>query len=212
MLGPDRYARSMPADIDVPTGNTYDKYASTNPVERRLMEGFFTALATSLPSTSPSSILEVGVGEGEVAGRVRRRFPTARFVGVDLRDEELAAHWRGQHLAGAFADITCLPFRDGVFDLVLAIEVLEHVPDPAAAIEELSRVATGTLVLSVPREPIWRIANMARGKYIGALGNTPGHVNHWGKRAFAALVGTRFRVRSVHTPFPWTMVTASAGD
>ena len=194
----------------MPIGNTYDKYASKNPIERRLMDGFFAALDAALPATPPRSILEVGVGEAEVATRVRERYPDARFVGIDLPDLELAGHWEASGLTGTFADIARLPFPDSSFDLVLAIEVLEHVPDPAAAIRELARLATGSLVLSVPREPIWRAANMARGKYLGALGNTPGHVNHWSKGRFAALVGSRFSVRSVATPFPWTMVAASA--
>jgi hypothetical protein len=195
---------------DVPIGNTYDKYASKNPIERRLMDGFFTALDAALPDAAPSSILEVGVGEAEVAGRVRARYPQARFVGIDLPDPELAAHWQREGMAGTFADIAALPFPDASFDLVLAIEVLEHVTDPPAALHELARLATGRLVLSVPREPVWRVANMARGKYLRALGNTPGHVNHWTKRGFAALVGSRFDVREVASPFPWTMVTAGA--
>jgi ubiquinone/menaquinone biosynthesis C-methylase UbiE len=198
------------ASTDVPIGNTYDKYTSPNPVERRLMAGFFEALDAALPAQAPRSILEVGVGEAEVARRVRDRYPNARFVGIDLPDDELAGHWAEQGLPGVFADIAKLPFPDQSFDLVLGIEVLEHVPDPDAAIQELSRLATRDVVLSVPREPIWRIANMARFKYLGTLGNTPGHINHWGKRSFASLVGNRFAVRSVASPFPWTMVAASS--
>jgi hypothetical protein len=64
-------------------------------------------------------------------------------------------------------------------------------------------------VLSVPREPVWRAANMARGAYLRALGNTPGHVNHWSKRGFVEMVGTTFAVREVRSPFPWTMVAAT---
>ena len=194
----------------VPIGNTYDKYASKNPIERRLMAGFFGQLDAALPGVAPRSILEVGVGEAEVAGRVRERYPSARFVGIDLPDPDLAAHWAAQGMTGAFADIERLPFPDASFDLVLAIEVLEHVSDPAAALRELSRLATSDLVVSVPREPIWRLANLARGKYFGQLGNTPGHINHWSKRGFAALVGHEFAVQSVAAPFPWTMVAASA--
>ncbi|MGK2946966.1 MAG: class I SAM-dependent methyltransferase [Acidimicrobiales bacterium] len=193
---------------DVPIGNTYDKYASRNPVERRLMGAFFARLDACLPATPPRSILEVGMGEGEVAERVRERFPDARFVGIDLPDPELGDHWRERTLSGTFADITTLPFPDASFDLVLAIEVLEHVDDPDGALRELARVATGALVLSVPREPIWRAANMARGKYLGSLGNTPGHINHWSKKGFEQLVARRFGVREVATPFPWTMVSA----
>ena len=195
---------------DVPIGNTYDKYASSNPVERRLMAGFFEAFDAALPTRAPRSILEVGVGEAHVARRVRDRYPEARFVGIDLPDDELAGHWASQGVPGLFADIARLPFPDRSFDLVLGIEVLEHVPDPSAALRELGRLATGDVVLSVPREPVWRMANLARGKYLGDLGNTPGHINHWGKRTFQRLVAARFDVRTVASPFPWTMVAASA--
>ncbi|MCB1039584.1 MAG: hypothetical protein KDA94_08665, partial [Acidimicrobiales bacterium] len=81
------------AGDEVETGNTYDKYASKNPIERRLMDGFFAALDRSLPATSPRRILEVGVGEGEVTARLAARWPEATFVGLDLPDPELAQHW-----------------------------------------------------------------------------------------------------------------------
>ena len=68
--------------------------------------------------------------------------------------------------------------------MATAIEVLEHVPDPEATVAEMARVARRWLLVSVPREPLWRGLNMARGAYWRALGNTPGHVNHWSKRAF----------------------------
>ncbi len=203
-------APSDPAgDAGTPTGNTYDKYASKNPVERRLMDGFFAALEHSLPRTSPGRVLEVGVGEGEVTARLAARWPAATFVGLDLPDPELAANWDGRGFAPLFGDVGRLPFPDDSFDLVLAIEVLEHVPFPELALAELHRVARRDVVVSVPREPVWRAANLARGKYVRELGNTPGHVNHWGKGAFASLVGRRFDVRSVRSPFPWTVVAAT---
>jgi len=192
----------------VPTGNTYDKYTATNPIERQLMAGFLGALDRCLPEVAPARVLEVGMGEGEIAARVRHRYPGASLVGVDLPDAELASAWRGHHLDGAFADIVDLPFPSLSFDLVLAIEVLEHVPDAEAALAELARVGRGTFVVSVPREPIWRIANMARGKYIGDLGNTPGHIQHWSHRSFRRLVGSHFDIVTTRTPLPWTMVAA----
>lgn len=192
---------------DIPIGNTYDKYATANPVERKLMAGFFAALDSVLPADA-QDILEVGVGEGEVSSRIRARYPGARLLGLDLPDDELRQSWAERELTCSFGDIAHLPFPDRSFDLVLAIEVLEHVPDPSAALRDVARVARGAVVLSVPREPIWRIANMARGKYLRDLGNTPGHIQHWSKRAFSAEVGRHFRVESVRSPFPWTMVCA----
>ena len=81
-----------------------------------------------------------------------------------------------------------LPFADGEFDLAAAIEVLEHVPDPERAVAEMARVARRHLLVSVPREPLWRALNVARGAYLRELGNTPGHVNHFSKRGFAAML------------------------
>lgn len=192
----------------VPTGNTFDKYGSANPLVRRMMAGFLGALDAVLPDARPERVLEVGVGEGEVADRVRARWAGVPYAVVDLPDRSLAAGWHRRGLAGAFADIGRLPFPDDRFDLVLAIEVLEHVPDPALALAELARVARRHVVLSVPREPIWRAANVARGAYLGSLGNTPGHVNHWSSAAFPRLVASRFDLVEVRRPFPWTMVAA----
>ena len=183
-------------------------YSTTNPVERRLVGAFLACLDRSLPVEPPQRVLEVGIGEGEVAGRVLKRYPNASVVGVDLPDPALAGHWSSRRLSACFGDAIRLPFPDRSFPLVLAIEVLEHLPDPQAALHELARVASGDVVLSVPREPLWRIANFARGRYMRQMGNTPGHVQHWGRRSFARFVSGQFEVRSVHSPTPWTVVAA----
>ena len=201
-------ARPPAATDAVPTGNTYDKYGTSNPVERRIMAGFLRTLDTALPPAGVSSVLEVGVGEGDVSERVRSRYPAASVVGVDLPDGTLAAEWARRRLHNAFASASRLPFADRRFDLVLAIEVLEHVPDPAAALTEIARVARDAVVVSVPCEPLWRVLNLARGKYVRALGNTPGHIQHWGPRSFSRLVAEHLDVTEVHRPLPWTMVAA----
>jgi ubiquinone/menaquinone biosynthesis C-methylase UbiE len=174
------------------------------------MAGFLSQLDALLPTEAPERVLEVGVGEGEIAGRVSARWPGASIAGLDLPDPELREEWRRRRLAGTFGDIAALPFAGATFDLVLAIEVLEHVPDPAAALREIERVAVpgATVILSVPHEPLRRVANMARGKYWSALGNTPGHVQHWSRRSFAALVARYFDRLEVRSPAPWTMVGA----
>ena len=187
----------------VPTGNTYDKYATANPIERRLVEHFFTRLDGLLPTDAPARILEIGTGEGEVAGRVAARYPDAALATLDLPDADLSANVHGS--------AEKLPFPDACFDMVLAIEVLEHLPDPATALAELARVAKpgATAVLSVPSEPLWRALNLARGRYLGTLGNTPGHIQHWTPWAFRRLVSRSFEVRAARYPLPWTMVVAA---
>ena len=190
-----------------PTGNSYDKYQVEHPIERRLMERFLRALDESLPARPPARVLEVGAGEGEISARVRARYPSASVLSVDLHDPDLAAEWRKRHVSGAFADVRRLPFPDDAFDLVLGIEVLEHVVDPAAAMAEVRRVGR-EVVLSVPREPLWRAANLARRRYVADLGNTPGHVNHWSSRRFRAFVADQLDVTAERRPFPWTILSA----
>jgi ubiquinone/menaquinone biosynthesis C-methylase UbiE len=197
----------------VPTGNTYDKYGSTNPIEQRMMRGFLTALDDMLDAAAatatPQRILEIGVGEGIVTRRVIERFPDASVLGLDLPDDGLAVDWAERALTCVFGDAATLPFPNDAFDLVLAIEVFEHLPDPDAALHELARVCSGSLIASVPFEPVWRIGNMVRGRYLRAFGNTPGHVNHWTSRSFTRLVGSHFSVADRANPMPWTMVRAA---
>lgn len=198
------------AVADVPIGNHYDKYASTNPIARRLMAGFMAALDAALPAETPATVFELGMGEGEVAERVRSRYGAVAIAGLDLPDAALRSEWRSRALDGVFGDAGALPVRDASCDLVLAIEVLEHLPDPRAALRELARIARRDVVVSVPNEPTWRALNMVRGSYLKDLGNTPGHIQHWSAKQFAALVGEYFDVVSVAKPLPWTVVRARA--
>jgi SAM-dependent methyltransferase len=191
-----------------PTGNVYDKYTTANPIERRLVASFLQRLDGCLPRDPPARVLEVGIGEGEIAARVAARYPAARVTGLDLPDSDVARGWATRGLRGVFGDLRALPFAARAFDLVLAIEVLEHVPYPAGALRELARVAAGDVVLSVPREPLWRVANLARGRYWSAWGNTPGHVQHWSKAGFVRVVARYLDVLAIHSPAPWTMVLA----
>jgi 2-polyprenyl-3-methyl-5-hydroxy-6-metoxy-1,4-benzoquinol methylase len=190
------------------TGNTYDKYGSNNALVRRLMDGFERALDELLDRAAPRSLLDVGCGEGVLVHRWAQRLAAARIVGVDLDEESLRAGWsqrQAPNLEYRAIDSQELPFSTNEFDLASAIEVLEHVPDPEHTLTEMARCAEDHLLVSVPREPLWRMLNVARGAYLSALGNTPGHLNHWSKRSFVRLLSRHGDIVEVRSPFPWTM-------
>jgi len=194
---------------EVPTGNTFDKYGSANPVVKRLMAGFHSTLDELWAQATPRSILDVGCGEGVLTAQWAERLGDGRIVGIDLDDPKLRAEWERRsrpNLDYRVEEATSLSFADDEFDMACAIEVLEHVPEPEATLAEMARVASRHLLLSVPREPLWRGLNVARGAYVRDLGNTPGHVNHWSKRAFVALLSRYGTVQEARSPFPWTMV------
>lgn len=194
-------------DIDVPVGKIYDKESSRHPIERRLVAGFSEALLDLLPQR-PRSVLEVGCGEGCQLRKVADALPGLRLVGFDLPSPTLASRWEGLDAEMVCGSGTSLPFRDASFDLVLALEMLEHVSDPDRVLAEIARVAARTVVFSVPWEPAWRLGNMARGRYLRTFGNTPGHLQHFSRSSFLRLVGRHFDVTEVRRPFPWTFVQA----
>jgi 2-polyprenyl-3-methyl-5-hydroxy-6-metoxy-1,4-benzoquinol methylase len=196
------------------TGNTYDKYGSTNPVVRRLMAGFESTLDELFTKADPQTLLDVGCGEGVLTHQWAQRMVGRRIVGIDLEDPAIQAEWakrQAPNLEYRIMKAENLPFADSEFDVATAIEVLEHVPDPAHTLAEMARVASGHLLVSVPREPIWRAVNMARGAYLSELGNTPGHVNHWSKRAFVRECSRHGEVVEARSPFPWTMLLVRLG-
>lgn len=197
-----------PPEAAVPTGNTFDKYRSGNPLHQRLMARFEAALDELLGLAAPGSVLDVGCGEGVLTQRWARALAPRPVAGIDLPDPKLRAEWdsrREANLEFCSGRAESLPFADDEVDLVAAIETLEHLPDPHAALAEMGRVARRHLLVSVPREPLWRALNLVRGAYWGQLGNTPGHVNHFSRRAFITLLEAYGEVIDVRAPLPWTM-------
>ncbi len=194
----------------VVAGNTYDKYGTTNPVARRLMEGFDAGLFDLLGRTRPAaSVLEVGCGEGHVTAKLAAFFAGAELLGTDFSPEivEIA---RREHPELTFrvesVYDTALRADGSRWDVVLACEVFEHLEHPERAIARLADVAAKAIVVTVPREPVWRALNLARGKYWGALGNTPGHIQHWSRASFVRMLSRHVDVVEFRSPLPWTQV------
>lgn len=196
----------MAKEVIQPEGNYYDKYGSKNPIVQRMMSGYFDAADQLLAKWGGWSILEAGCGEGNVSAFLRKKFPKAEIDAFDISAKVIAQAQKDHPDIHFFtADITKLEIMKN-YDLTLCCEVLEHMEKPDEVISILKGTA-GIFLFSVPREPIWRVLNMARGKYWKDFGNTPGHINHWSTKAFLLFLKENgLEIIDYRTPLPWTMV------
>jgi 2-polyprenyl-3-methyl-5-hydroxy-6-metoxy-1,4-benzoquinol methylase len=194
-------------------GNVYDKYATRHPIERRLVGGFLGRVDELVSLTGASEAHEVGCGEGEIAIRLARR--GIRVRGSDVVADVIAEARRRGDAAGVEiefrrASIEELEPGADAAELIVCCEVLEHLADPERGLAVLASLARPWLLVSVPREPLWRALNLARGHYLAELGNTPGHLNHWSRRGFVDWLSARLSVVEVRAPLPWTMALCRA--
>lgn len=191
-------------------GTSGGKYELKNPLARRLLDAFDRTVVDLVRRTAPSTIVEVGCGEGHVT-RLLYEHTSARITATDLSAtviaEARALFPETDRLRFEVADIVRLPPFSPAPDAVVCCEVLEHLNNPSQGLAALVRLRAPWYVLSVPREPLWRILNMLRGAYWRDFGNSPGHIQHWSKRAFLHFLAAGGLTPVVcRTPIPWTIV------
>lgn len=189
----------------------FEKHVSANPIQQWLIGRFNVQLIRCLRLCGRvKSILDVGCGEGFSLAMIKNSGSRALLSGIDYSEEALVlGHGQFPHLNLKKGDIYALEVADASVDVVLCTEVLEHLKKPEAALAELIRVSRKYVILSVPREPWFKLANFLRGKYVTRWGNHPEHINHWSRDTFVQLLRwAGLEIVSIHNPFPWTLVLA----
>lgn len=185
------------------------KYEETNFISKALIDNFYGAVESLLPPDI-TTVHEIGCGAGFSVARIKTFLPeSVTFTASDIDPVLVDMNSKmNPDVPTTVESVFELPYEDNHFDLIFALEVLEHLVEPEKALAELKRVSKKYVLTSVPREPIWRALNMARFKYLKDLGNTPGHLNHWSTRGFKQFVASECRIEDVRTPLPWTMLRA----
>ena len=110
----------------------------------------FQAMLARRHGRKGGRLLEVGSGMGHLVGSLEDSFET---YGMDLN------HWAVKQSKAVIqktslqtASAQELPFKDGAFNVVIIKHIVEHLPDPQKAINEIGRVTEpgGTLLLATP--------------------------------------------------------------
>ncbi len=193
----------------------FGKYENSGRVGQVLLANYFKQLEVltreALDSGTITSALEIGCGPGYSTKKISKFLPKAvrldaseyvkPLVSVAKKNNPKLKIWQ--------EDIYHLKSNSNSYDLIYLLEVLEHLDYPKVALNEIRRVLKpgGFLIVGVPREPLWRFLNMARGAYWSNFGNTPGHLNHWSSPAIGEFLHKNIGSKvSVKRPLPWTLV------
>ncbi|MGE4422241.1 MAG: class I SAM-dependent methyltransferase [Pseudodesulfovibrio sp.] len=198
-------ARTVVTENGIVVGNVEKKYASNNPVFKYVMSNFLNIFDEFVQLTGATSALEVGCGEGELSTRMIG-------MGLEVRAYDFSTMII-ETAKAAHADKGIQFGVKSIYDLeacdkaplIACCEVLEHLEDPVLGLESIRNATEEWVILTVPREPLWSLLNVLRGKYLGSWGNTPGHIQHWSKRGFLSMVSDYFTIIRVKSPLPWTM-------
>jgi len=185
-----------------------EEYENANPVVKYLLNNFFSEIQNYTDSwSSDDRVLELGCGAARSSLKIKSFLKTPYFEASEndiryvrrLEKESLPFSVRQE-------SVYDLQRSDKSIDRIIMLEVLEHLENPEIALQEIQRVCKRSFIVSVPNEPLWRILNFCRGKYIKDFGNTPGHINHWSTTTFRKMLNQFGRIGKIAKPTPWIMV------
>ena len=188
-----------------------EHYNSPNRIAQYLIRSFKTSLLSLVSKTSARTLFEVGCGDGHISlflAESGYQTGGGDINPVLVEQANIDAAERNLTNATPFKvfDIYSYDFSNIHADMTLCCEVLEHLPDPLLALDRITEINTELFLFSVPAEPIWRILNMCRLKYLSDFGNTPGHINHWGYLGFRKFLERWFTVLHYVKPLPYIVV------
>ena len=185
------------------------KHTSANPLRRLAINRYFETVDAFMPR-EVQTVMNAGCGEGFDARRILKTNPNLTLTGFDI---SLSAVQKVEDICptmqACVGDVTQPPFAVQSADMVISLEVLEHLPDPSAAIEAYKKLTRRYLLLGVPNEPVFRLLRMANGMDIRDFGDHPEHVQHWNIVSFKRFLqkhDLRILKSAIPVPFIWSIV------
>ncbi len=180
------------------------KYRVRNPVMRRIISRFVDSICQRIMTLKPTRIVDFGCGEGQIAHAISQLPIEFDYCGFDLNEQSLEEARRlNPEVRFERADLLTLEPDVGSADLVICLEVLEHLPDPQHVLMQIMQWTTRDAIVSVPWEPYFRIGNLMRGRHLRRLGNHPEHLHHFNATSLTSMLESHSLHVRVESCFPW---------
>jgi len=196
------------ADIDV---HAYS-FESKNPFVNWIHNKRHYLTLELIKKENPKKILEIGSGDGYFAEKLfaLKKENNLKFevTGIEIAEKRIERSIKkvpeGKFIQG---DVVDLPFKDKSFDLVIASEVLEHIPKYRQAMKEIKRVLSpnGALIITFPNETNWRLGRLCMLRFPIAF---PDHVNSLKPNEFIEFYGKpeeKFSLPFKRAPFSFAL-------
>ncbi len=189
----------------IPLTTNFEKHTSKNPLKKFFFKRFEDDLISLIAPLNPEKVLDVGCGEGFTLSQFYKLKIGEILEGIDFSEDAIKiGKSLYPYLDIKIGDIYNLAYKNNSFDLVTCMEVLEHLEDPIKALQEVVRVSSKYVLLTVPNEPWFALFNYTR------WGKDIGHINHWSSSSFQKLIEQKSGLKVIRKvqPFPWTMILA----
>lgn len=192
--------------------SNYKKYHSKNYLKQVMIKKFKNKLIKILNNDNDNNnlttLLDAGCGEGFISDFIYNNTKIKNITGIDICSNSINyAKKQNEMIKYECKNLYKLDYINNSFDVVISLEVLEHLEKPEIVLKELIRISKKKLIISVPNEPFFSLGNLLSFKNVKTLGNPIDHVNKWTKNKFIKFIKqngvTNF---SVVTSFPWTIV------
>ena len=181
------------------------KYTNKKFFHNLFLNRFLDTVFYEINKLDPKTILDFGCGEGFFLKAMKDRgLSEKKILGVDTRKKAVE---NASSLLPEYdfkqTDIFQINPDEFQFDLVMAIEVLEHLYEPEKFVKHLNLLSSRYVLFTVPFEPWFQIINLLRGRDILRLGNHPEHLNHWSLASFRMFLTPYIKIKTLFAKFPW---------
>jgi ubiquinone/menaquinone biosynthesis C-methylase UbiE len=168
------------------------KYLTKNPIKRYSIKRFLSTILTELNNLNPDSVLDLGGGEGIVARLIHEKLDIKHIDIVDISSTSLNLAGKWTDSQRILADVYNLPFYTKSYDVVICLEVLEHLDNPLRALKEIKRIASSGIIITVPNTMFFRLGNLLSLKNLKNLGEDIDHKKSFNTRKFEKLLQKEF--------------------